>query len=185
MILINFYKDFFSLNLKDYPNIAIDLEINKLLFCLFLGVMVAAIFMNYKRHCTITLIKRLLRYDAISIDKAKSISDLGIKSSHVKTALKSSRITKIISSDQRKEYTYEEYSKMIKQKGFKEEKIDVKSEKLYIKENMLDEAKSIIEGNHPTFFSTLLFCVLIFAISICTIFLMPGILNFINNLLAK
>jgi len=53
-----FYEEYFSVNLKDYPNIGIDLEISKLLFYFCIGVMIAAIVLNYKRACTVSLIKK-------------------------------------------------------------------------------------------------------------------------------
>jgi hypothetical protein len=41
-----FVDTYLNLNLKDYRNIAIDLEITKLLGLLFIGIMVAAVLMN-------------------------------------------------------------------------------------------------------------------------------------------
>ena len=185
MILYNFYKDYFSLNLKDYPNIAFDLEINKIIFCIFLGIIIAAIIINYRQYCMITLIKKLLRYNAKDISNAKSISELGIKKSYVKTAMSQNRISRIVSFVEKKEYSYEEYSAMIKKKGYKEKSIDYTKERIYIKEGTLGDANAIAEMHHPTILNTILFCILIFSSCVCIMFIMPSILNLINNLLAK
>ena len=183
MILANFYREYISLNLNDYSNINFDLEINKIIFFLFVGIMIAAVVLNYRRYCMIILIKRLLRYQAIDKESAKSISDLGIKNHHAKCAMSSGRVSKIVHSTNRVEYTYEEYSQMIKKGKGKEEKIDFSTDKLYIKETELDSAHIIEQINHPTVFTTILFCVFILASSICIMFIMPGLLNIINNLL--
>ena len=185
MTLANFYRDYISLNLNDYSNINFDLEINKIILFLFIGIMVAAVVLNYRRYCMIILIKRLLRYEATDKESAKSIGDLGIKKHHVKCAMSTGRISKIVYSTEKHEYTYEEYSQMIKKGKGKEEKIDFSKDKLYIKETELDSAQIIADINHPTIFSTILFCVFILASCVCIMFIMPGVLSIINNFLAK
>jgi hypothetical protein len=185
MIFANFYRDYFSLNLKDYSNINIDLEINKIIFFIFIGIMIATVVLNYRRYCMIVLIKRLLRYDATDITNAKSISELGIKKHHAKCAMSTGRMSKIVYSTERREYTYDQYSQMIKQGKGREEKIDFLNERLYIKETEFDNAHLIADNNHPTVFNTFLFCVFILASCVCIMFIMPSILNFINIFLAK
>ena len=185
MTITDFYKNYLSINLKDYSNIGFDLEINKIILCLFIGIMLASVVLNYRRYCIFTMIKRLLRYEAGNSKNAKSIAELGIKKHYVKFAMSSGRISRIITSTNIKEYTYEEYSALIKDKKFKEEKIDFENDRFFIKEGSVDEANAIIEGSNPTVVSTILFCLLILASCMCIIFIMPGLLNLINSLIAK
>lgn len=183
MGLYYFYKEYFSVNLKDYPNIGIDLEISKLIFYLCIGVMIAAVLLNYKRACTITLIKRLLRYNSTDKEAAKKISELDIKINSAKVALSTGRVERMIGIADKKEYTYEEYSSLIKEKNFKEEKTDFNEAKLYIKNESIDEARKIAEQKSPTVINTILFCIFILSIYICIALMMPELLNLINILL--
>ena len=108
-----------------------------------------------------------------------------LKKHYVKFAMSSGRISRIITSTNKKEYTYEEYTALIKDKKFKEEKIDFENDRFFIKEGSVDEANAIIEGSNPTVVSTILFGLLILASCMCIIFIMPGLLNLINSLIAK
>lgn len=185
MILANFYKDYLSLNLNKYINIGFDLEINKIIFYISIGVMIASIILNYRKYCMIVFIKRLLRYEAINENKAKSIAKLGVKKNLASCAMSLNRVSRIVSSTEKIEYTYKEYSELIKNRNYKEEKIDFSKDKLYIKEDGIDEARSIAEYNYPTPFSTILFCLFIFATSVCIMFIMPTILNFLSKFITK
>lgn len=178
-----FYEEYFSVNLKDYPNIGIDLEISKLLFYFCIGVMIAAIVLNYKRACTVSLIKKLLRYNSTDEESAKTLAELNIKDIEAKVALSTGRIERMIGISDKKEYTFEEYSALIKKKGFKDEKIDFNNAKLYIKKESLEEAKKIAEQKSPTVLNTILFCLFLISIYVCIALVVPEILNLINMIL--
>ena len=182
MELIRLFNEFLSINLKDYPNIDIDLEIGKILFCFTIALIIATVVINYIRIQTNSLIKKLIRYEAIEEDKAKTLEELGIKLFNAKIAFfAKGKTDKIIFYQGQKEYTYEEYSELIKSKDFKEEKIDFKNAKFYIKPDQLDRAKKIIDQPTTSVVSLILLCVLIFVIFICILLLLPGLLNFLNN----
>lgn len=61
---MNFYEKYFLLNLKDYPGIGIDLEINKLLLFLVIGTIIALIFVGFRRAGVALVIKSILRREA-------------------------------------------------------------------------------------------------------------------------
>lgn len=186
MAIYKFYKDYFFINLKDYPNIGIDLEITKILFCLLIGIIIATAILNYRRASTIKVIKRLLRYDATNEENAKTSKELGINEKSLSFILSNnSRLNRLISKVGQKEYTYEEYSKEIKKRGYKEEKTDYKTARLYIREDAIEEAKFLSEASAPTLLSTVLFCVMMVAIFFCIILLLPEILILFNNILEK
>ena len=46
MSFSEFYKNYICLNLKDYPNLKLDLEINKYLIATLLGLIIAIILIN-------------------------------------------------------------------------------------------------------------------------------------------
>ena len=184
MEFLSFLREYFSVNLKDYQNIGIDLEITKVLFCFTLGLIVATVVISYIKLQTNTLIKKLIRYEATEENNAKSLEKLGMKPFGARMAfLSKGRISKIIYYKGQKEYTYEEYTELMKSKSFKEEKIDFETAEFYIKPDMLDDAKKIIDVPTSSSLSIVLLCILIIAIFACLMLMMPEILSFINSLI--
>ena len=80
MSLKEFYKEVFCLNLKDYPNFGIDLEINKLIFFVVLGLCAASVYFNVIESDIALMLKKLLRIGAVGEENAKTLSDLGLGS---------------------------------------------------------------------------------------------------------
>ena len=181
---LKIFRDFFSVNLKDYPNIGIDLEITKVLFCFTIGLIVTTIVVSYIRLQTNTLIKKLLRHEATEEENAKSLEKLGMNSFGASVAfLSKGRLSKIVYFKGQKEYTYEEYTELIKSKDFKEEKIDFKTAEFYIKPDKIEEAKKIIDVPTTSVLSLVLLCILIIAVFTCLMLIMPELLSFINSLI--
>ena len=186
MTLIEFYNKYFIINLSDYPNIGIDLQINVVLFCFLIGMIVTTLIINYRTETNLTLIKKLLRYEANSEENAKTLSEIGFYTAMAKLTLRGSgRIKKLISRVGEKQMTYEEYVEAIKDKKYKEEEIDFENARFYIKEESLDEAVKISETNTTSLVNTILLCVLMVAIYVFLMFLMPSILTLVNNILAN
>ncbi len=184
MEVLKIFRDFFSVNLKDYPNIGIDLEITKVLFCFTVGLIVTTIVVSYIRLQTNTLIKKLLRHEATEEENAKGLEKLGMKPFGAMVAfLSKGRLSKIVYYKGQKEYTYEEYTELIKSKDFKEEKIDFKTAEFYIKPDKIDEAKKIIDVPTTSVLSLVLLCILIIAVFACLMLIMPELLSFINSLI--
>ena len=187
-----------TINLKDYTNIGIDLEITKLLFAFFIGIIVATVVINYNRACTALVIKRLLRREALSQESARTLTELSVATLGVKMLLRSNgRIKRIIKRVGEKEYTYEEYMalgrKRKKNKGEgtpetsakAEEKIDFSTARFYLSEERLDEAKGIVERDRSSVLNTVLLCILVTAVFVCLVLVMPELLNLINGALAS
>lgn len=120
---MNFFKKiyikYFSVNLNDYPNIKVDFEINKFLFFVALGLCFACFLINYYQLNISVLIKKLIRLEAFSEDKGKTLKELGL-ADHKPTKnllLKNSGIIKkVVAVVGRKNLTYEEYIAAEKQK---------------------------------------------------------------------
>ena len=184
MTLYEFYNKYLSINLNDYSNIGIDLEISKILFCFLVGLIIATVIINYRRACMILIIKKLLRHEIVSEENAKTLSELDINSFGARLSLSSDkRLMSMVKRAGEKQYTYEEYSELIKSKNFKEEKIDFDEAKFYLNEDALDDAKKIVDVPAPSIINTILFYVLLVAIYICIILLIPEVLNLINNII--
>ena len=184
MTLYEFYEKYFLVNLNDYPNIGIDLEISKVLFCLLVGLIVATVVIGYRRYAVITIIKKLMRHEIYSEENAKTLVELSINSFGTRMALKGKgRLSGIVKRVGEKEYTYEEYSALIKTKGFKEEDIDFNEAKFYLKKENLNEAQKVLNVPTPSVINTLLFSVLLIAVYICIILIIPELLTLISGLL--
>ena len=183
--MYEFYKDYFLLNLKDYPNIGIDLPINQILFALLVGIIIAVVAVNYNRYCMSLMIRRLMRQSAVSEEGAKTLGELGIKSKGVRFLLSSGgRLSRIARRAGEKNYTYEEYRALQKSKGYKEGKIDFDNERFYIAEDRQEEAKHIFDMGSASVLNIVLFSLFLVAIFTCLAFLMPEILTLINNTLS-
>ncbi len=179
-----YFDKFINLNLNEYLNIGINLEINKLMLCLFIGLILSTVLISYFRRGMVDLVRSLLRREARSEDSAKTLEELKLKSLAVRYAVtRNSRIQKIVKQKGAPEYTYEEYRELMKKKGFKEEKIDLSTAKFYIPEAASDDAKRIYEKNEISLINTVLFCVLLLIIFVCIALVMPEILTFTDALL--
>ena len=186
MSFYDFYTKYFSINLNQYSNIGIDLELSKILFAFLIAIIVTTIIVNYKRASIITMVKRLWRLEAVSEETAKTLDELKINKFNAKLILTSEgRASKMIRRVGEKNYTYEEYTALIKKKGYKEERVDFATAKFYIEPEKKAEAQNIAETPAPTILNTILFCILSVAIYFCLIIIAPEILTFINKILGK
>ena len=182
MTLYEFYQKYFLVNLNDYSNIGVDLEISKVLFYFLIGIIVATAIINYRRSAMITMIKKLLRHEIYSEDDAKTLTELNINNFGTRLALNGKgRLSGIVKRAGEKEYTYEEYSALIKSKNFKEEKINFEEAKFYLNKEKEEDAQRVLNVPAPTVINTLLFCILLIAVYICIIMIIPDILTLINN----
>lgn len=184
MALIEFYNKYFLINLKDYPNIGFDMQINVVLFCFLIGLIVTTVIYNYKTEGNTRLIKRLQRLEATNEENAKTLDELNLNNFNSRQTLSGSgRISKIISRVGAEKMSYEEYKAAIKNKDYREEKINFKEARFYINEDGIDEATRIAESNNTSPINTVLYCILMVTIYVFIMFLMPSILTLINNFL--
>lgn len=178
-------KGYFSINLNEYENININLEINKVLVITFAVFAVFVIFFNVYRGNIRTLTFQLVRHGAINENEAKTLAELGLTKKKVLKLLLTgdTLLTKVVARIGEKRYTPEEYKTLSKEE--KEDKIDFSTALFYIRENQIDRAKMINEKYVTSLLRTVVSCVLIALIGMCIMACMPGILNVINNLLGK
>ena len=106
-----FYEKYLTLNLKDY-GISFDLEINKVLIVIFIGLCAACFFVNYSQSNIALVLRKLLRSGAVGESNAKTLAELGLSSAKpVKKLLSKSGgpMKSIISYVGEVKLTYEEY----------------------------------------------------------------------------
>ena len=190
-----YIEDYLSLNLKDYENIGIDLEISKLMIFVLIGLCISFFVIDWHRGYMQLAIKKLFRHEAVSEESAKTLSELGLSRSwSVKWALThDTRLSKIVKRVGAPEYTYEEYMALMKaererkKRGEKpkKEKVDLNHARFYISEKWRDEAKNIAENYSSSVVKTALFSLMFIIIFVCITLVMPEILHFINSLMAE
>lgn len=202
-LLKNFYEKYFELNLSDYPNIAVNFEINKVIAVLFLGLCVASVFISIRQSKISLLLRKLMRAEAYSTDTAKKLSELNLTGNRgIYSIITSSNgvISKLIAVVGQKRLTYEEYVALEKKKR-DERKLppQERSEptntsyefpgiddiRVYIPESQRDYATHFYEMNTASPIKTALGCLFIIAIAVALILLMPSLLSALNNILSK
>lgn len=174
-----------SVNLNDYENIDIDLQINKVLFPAFVVFCIMMIALAVYRNAMRDLVVKLIRHEAFTEDSAKTLEDLGLAKSLIIPYLLSreNMLSKIVKIRGKREYTYEEYLALSKEERLAEEKIDVSKSALYIPEESSERARHIKEKYMMSKAKLVLACVFVFLIYIIVASSMSEILNVINNLL--
>ena len=148
------YVKYFSVNLNDYSNIGIDFEINKLLFFVAIGLCAACIFINYYQGNISVLLKKLIRLEAFSEDKSKTLKEIGL-ADHKPTKnliLKNTGIIKkVVAVVGRKTLTYEEYIALEKQKKTAKRRLVSKVEgEVDGEENNRSDTETVTSGEIKT-----------------------------------
>ena len=179
--LVKLFKEYLLLNLKDYIP-GVDFPINIFILSVAVGLCLATILITVHRRYTATLIKKLLRYEATSLEGAKSLAELKIKPGIILRAAlsrKNGQLADMVKRVGATGYSYDEFVQLQKTKGFREEKINFAEAKFYIDPEKLPRARKINEAGAPSYFQTVLACIFILAIFVCVSLFMPEIMNFI------
>ena len=93
-----FYTRFFLINLNEYYNLGVDLQINILLLILLPIVLLVWIAFHIMRNNTFVIVKRLARRGAFDEESAKTLRELGLFNKWVLRLMLSGegQITKIV-----------------------------------------------------------------------------------------
>ncbi len=194
------YKNYICVNPDDY-GLGINVEINKVLFFIMLGLCAACIITNYYNSYMRLILKKLFRSEAFGEDNSKSLAFLGLSDN--KRILKflareGGALKRVVFTAGEKKLTYEEYIAVEKQKkakkknkkkeektkDIKENKLsDISSKSFYIPEDMKDYAEKWLSKNDASLLKTILSCSLIFAFYIAILFIMPSLLSLISSII--
>ena len=182
--MYSFFKNYFLVNLKDYPSFGFDFPITAVLFCFLIALIFTTVVVNYKRRKIEEVISALTRHKAFNEESAKTLAELNLNLASVRSLLSSEgQLTKMVSYVGEKKLGYEEFMELSKSKEYKEEKIDFDEARFYINESGRDRAKRVLEMGSASVTNTILFCLLLVAVFICLTLLMPGILSALNSFL--
>ena len=176
-------KGLFSLNLKNYPNLGIDFEINKFLLIMALALCCCFFFINWRRGCMYLAVKQLTRHECVDQNSAKTLVELGLISNlGIKLDLsREGALTKIVRRVGEVKYTYEQYQEMLKDKRFKNTKFNFEEERFYLDPEEKDRAKNVFDNYAPSLLKTALLCLLILVLFYILMICMPEILSVIND----
>ena len=198
------YRNYVSLKLSDYKGFDSDLQINKLLFFVFLGLAAACVIINYNNNAVSILLKKLTRTGAFGEDKSKKLSDIGLGSSKaIKRVLraKSGVVKHLIAEKGAIKLSYEEYTELEKSKksikGTKKEKKEKLAEiknklspsinfdlaEFYIPENMKEASERFISDKSTTLTKGLVYALSVLLFYVGIMFFMPTLLNWISNII--
>jgi len=175
--------DFLELNLSEFENFGINFPIGAFLVLFTITLCMAVFIYNYKKRYTATLIKQLIRHNAINEESAKTLKELHLDSSRVlKIALsRSGQLTYIVKSAGDNRPSYEEYVAQSRKRGFKGKKINFDEVKFYIPSSRIDKAKHTVETSNTEWWRPMLVSfILIAVLAILSVFL-PDILQTINS----
>ena len=182
--------DFFFLNLKDYPNIGIDFEINVFLLCVFVAVAACFFIVNMYRQNIQDIVMQLTRHGAKDEESAKTLNELHLKdSAFIKMALSGEgQLAKVVGRVGETVYTYEEYVALSNSKtGVPKDKIDFKEARFYLRsgENAETRAQHIIDNYGTSTLRAILYAVFFLALYVCLALVMPEILTYVDDFLAN
>ena len=183
--MLEVLKKIFAINLNDYENINVSLEINKVILGSFIAMVLGVVMLDIYRGSTRTVIMQLMRHGAKTKEDAKTLSEIKLGESRIAKKLLSGNniLTRVVSRVGEIEYGYDEYNSLSKEEKKKLEKIDFTTARFYIREESADRAMFITERYVTSVPRTIVSCVFVAIICVCVIACMPEILRLINDLL--
>lgn len=180
---MEFYQEYFLINLKDYKNIGIDLPIVQVMLIFACAMIAAIIAINCIKFTANNIIKKLIRHEALTEESAMTLGELGLNKGRYRRALDPyKKLAKIVGRVGEKEYTYDEYVELLKDENFSDA-IDFETARFYVRSDEKDSAMRIYETSDSVVLHTVMQCLFIVAITACLTFLMPSILSFVNDML--
>ena len=175
----------FSINLNEYENIGINLEINKVLLLAFVifGALGAILMISRKNMRDLVL--QLMRREVYSAEEALTLEELGFKDNRIVMylILHSEIMRKIVLRADRVEYSYEEYKKLTKEQRRDVEHVDFLTARFYINESEMDRARHIKEKYVVDNSRMIIGGVFLVVLYILVAAVMPEILTLINGIL--
>ena len=177
----------YNINLNDYENIGIDLEINKVLLPAFIVFGILMTLLAIYRKNTRDIVMQLMRHEALSEDSACTLEELGFKAKGVVPYILSHSeiLKKVVLRVGEVKYSYDEYKKLTKEQRREVERIDFTEARFYISESEIDRARHIKEKYVVDNKRMIIGAVLLTMVYIALTVAMPEMLNLINNLLKR
>ena len=195
MTVTEFYQRYIRLNLADYENIGIDLQINALILAFTAGIIIASLILGFYRSSVHEVVKQFTRHEAKDEASAKLLVELSLNEWQYIFALKKIPLLKKLIARidppapvKEKEFLQEDVfdPESRPEEETQEEptsEIDYNCSKFYLVPEQEERCKKVLRSYEPSFISSILFSILILSISVCTIFCTPIFFDFIDSLL--
>ena len=180
---MRFFKDFFFLNLEDYDNFGIRFPLGMFLIFLSVAMCAAYFIITYRNIYMVTLLKKLIRHNATSEECAITLGEIGLSKNRplCRALSRSGQLTFIVKQKGAVETTYEEYTKKLKTKNFKDAKIDFRLAEFYISPDRIDRAQKMVETNSTSWVKPIVLSGITLALLFLFAIFSPEILTAINN----
>ena len=182
-----FYEEYVCLNLKEFSNIGIDLEIGKVFLAGTIAIAICAVVLDLRHRCSYALIKQLLRHDALKEENAKTLGEIGLMSnSHLKKLLScSGKLMSIVARVDEPGLGGENDPAKTNAAGAARnaDGIDFEKARFYVREESMPTAIKIFHGADVSLVRTVLRSVLIVIVSVIAVILMPSVLEWINGII--
>ena len=167
--MFKFLKDFLSINLNEYENININLEINKVIVVTCFAFVIGVILFDIYRGSIRVMVAQLMRHGAKSEENAKTLKELGLEDTKTCKIIKmmltrDNLLTKVVARVGEKKYSYEEYKALTSEERKENSKIDFSTAAFYIKDDQQYLASGIVEKYTTSIYRTILSCLFIFII---------------------
>ena len=183
--MLKVLKTCFSINLNEYENIGVDLEINKVLVIAFAAIIVGIILFNMYRQNIKLVVSQLIRHRAKSEDSAKTLGELGLHSNNAvrKMLLAENLLTRVVARCGERRFSHEEYKALTDEEKKEISTVDFDTARFYIREEKRTFAEGVVTRYNSSTPSTVISCVFAAIVCVCLVACMPGILNVINRIL--
>ena len=190
--LMDWFYDFFHPTLEGYVNFDFGsgsmVNIRVIIFGIFIGVLVASLYMVYVKNIVGAFVRKLLAEDCLSRDKAKTLSELGFeRNPFVKLALRGSLLASTVVHVEGKSATEVKDAEGEESAPDEEGAVISQGESLpaatryYIEEEKKYAAEMRFHARGSGW-PTILFVLLVSVICIFVIFgFLPQILRFVDN----
>lgn len=177
-----YLKQFFLLNLKDYPHIGIYFPIGMVLIFLTVAISLISFVITYQKRGVYDFCLALSRHNANSPENAKTLSELhlGHNNSLKRAIRRGGQLAFMVKRVGEVKPTYEEARK----KKFKYPTIDFAEARFYVAGKGADRAERIANGPYPAWWKPIAltaFCIIVLAVLF--VFL-PDLLTMLDEFVA-
>ena len=185
--MLKIFTDCFSINLNEYDNLGVSLEINKVILVAFAALIIGIIYFNFYRRNIKLAVSQLIRHGAKNVDNAKTLGELGLSNfAPIKRMLLGENLlTRIVARVGERRYEHDEYKALTKEEKAKISTVDFATAKFYIREDKYYLADEVAARYGSSVLNTVISCVFAAIVCVCLIACMPGILNVIDSIIGS
>jgi len=158
-----------------------EIDLSVYLICVFIGIVIAAVYAFYNKNILGSFVRRLLEEGCDSEENGLTLRELGFdKSSLVRFALRpTSSLTRVVEFTSGEETA--EGGEKVKARGRRSPKTDLDSAVFYIPAEKAEKASRTYDSHGTTILSVALTIVVFFFVFVVSYFLLPLIFDVTNS----